>query len=159
MRVVQYSRIMRFLVNCIGITKCPPNPNFSQNSNNFAPYEERDTLWCLLWRTKNLIMREYWICMILGKQTKKIVSRWQLVEPTILSETVPSNSINLRSHQHGQHRKSWKQYSVGRLLSSFFAIWATDRWKGNSNQLSPIRSEIIPAFKKIGRARSGSLIC
>ena len=55
---------------------------------------------------KNLIMREYWICMILGEQTKKIVSRCQLVEPAILSETVPSNSINLPSHKHGQHRKN-----------------------------------------------------
>jgi len=62
-RVVQYTRIMSLLIHCIGVTKCPPNPNSSQNSNNFATYEERDTLWCLLWRTKNLIMSEYWTCM------------------------------------------------------------------------------------------------
>ena len=31
MRVVQYTRIMRFLAHCIGITKRPPNPNPNQN--------------------------------------------------------------------------------------------------------------------------------
>ena len=37
---------------------------------------------------------------------KKCVSRWQLVEPAILSETVPSNSVNL--HQgRSQGGGSW----------------------------------------------------
>ena len=51
------------------------------------------------------IYLEYWV----NTHTKnKSVSRWQLLEPAILSETVPSNSVNLRSHQHGQNRKKMK---------------------------------------------------
>ena len=96
----------------------------------------------------------YWV----NKQ-KKIVSRWQLVEPAILSETFPWNSINERSHQHGQHRKNWKPYSVGRLLLSLFLIWGTDRWNGNDTELTPIQSVVIPVTNKIGRAQSGSPIC
>ena len=95
---------------------------------------------------------------ILGEKTKKkLVSPDDslIVESAILSKTVPSASVNLRSHKHGQNRKKWKPYSVGTLLSSVFLIWATDRWNGNTTELSPIQSEIIPVFKKIGRARAG----
>ena len=34
------------------------------DGNGFAMHEERDTLWCLLWSTVNLIMLQYWTCMI-----------------------------------------------------------------------------------------------
>ena len=130
---------------------------FHINSNNFATYEERDTLWCLLWRNyRDLIMQGYLISMI---QTKKIdtnkkincVSRCMAVSWTMQLSCLKQFrqiQVNLRSHQHGQHRKNWKPYSVGRLLSSFFLIRTTDRWNGNSTELSPIQSVIIPVIKQ-----------
>ena len=47
----------------IDITKCPLTLILKHNSNGFAMHEERDTLWCLLWSTVNLIMSQYWTCM------------------------------------------------------------------------------------------------
>ena len=56
LRVVQYCDIMRFMIPCDRHHKVSANPNPWQNSNSFAMHEERDTLWCLLWITVNLIM-------------------------------------------------------------------------------------------------------
>ena len=65
---------------------------------------------------------------------------------TSYCQAVPSNSINLHSHQHGQNRKKWKQYSVGRLLSSLLPILVTDTWNGKNTDLSAIQSVIIPVI-------------
>ena len=101
------------------------------------------------------IYLEYW----LNKQKKNSVSRWLLLEPAILSELFRQIQLICAHISMDKTEKKWKPYSVGTLLPSLFLIWATDRWNGNSTELSPIRSEIIPVFKKIGRARSRSLIC
>ena len=63
-KVVQYCDILRFMIIYDIHHKVSPNPNLEQNSNGFALREERDTLWCLLWSTVNLIKSEYWTCMV-----------------------------------------------------------------------------------------------
>ena len=96
---------------------------------------------------------------VLSEQTKNFnIPRCPSVKPVILSETVLSNSVNLRSHQHGQNRKYWKPILSVYITFIVFLIWSAVGciFIGNWTELSPIRTLFIPVINKVGRPQRGS---
>ena len=115
---------MRFMILCERHHKVSLNPNPKQNSNGFAMHEERDTLWSLSWSTMNLIMSEYWTCMIPGQRL--------LCKLVILGHSVHKKvKIALhffRSCELLLRKRWWKQSDRNMLQPSFRILINHSMW-------------------------------